>query len=186
MKTLIAFCLALFVQLGAAPSALAQSAVGETVLIIRHAEPNEGQGLSAAGQARAEAYAQYFKTFSYNGQPLPIGYLFSAIDSDNSFRPRLTLQPTAAALGLAIDNDYRTKQVDKVARAVRKLPAGAVALIAWRHSEIPDLLASFGADPQALLPDGRWPGKVFNWLIVLQFDAAGKLVTSQRIAVGSS
>jgi broad specificity phosphatase PhoE len=165
---------------------LAQSDGGRTVLIIRHAEPDEAQGLSSEGQARAAAYASYFKNFALDGQPLPIGYLFSAIDSDNSLRPRLTLEPTAAALGLTIDNDYRTRQVDKVVKAVGRLPAGAVALIAWRHGEIPDLLESFGADPAAVLPNGKWPGKVFNWLIVLQFDAAGKLTGSRRISVGSS
>ena len=51
--------------------------------------------------------------------------------------PAATLEPTAQELGLKIDDNYRTKDVDKLAAAVRSLPKGAVALVAWRHSRIP-------------------------------------------------
>ena len=38
------------------------------ILVIRHAEePDDGDGLSSAGQARANAYANYFKTFTIDG-----------------------------------------------------------------------------------------------------------------------
>ncbi len=184
MKTLLRILLAsgLLFALSALSFA-ASSDGGKTVIIIRHAEDGEGPTISNEGDARAAAWAQYFKAFRFNGQSLQIGYLFAAIDSDNSQRPRLTLEPTAAALGLPIDSDYKTKQVEKLAAAVRALPAGAVALVAWRHSRIPDLISSFGADPNALLPDGRWPGKVYDWLIVLQFDPQGHVTASQRLSL---
>ncbi len=181
MTQLISLLFALSFLL-APPLALAQSQVSETVLIVRHAEADDSTGLSDEGAQRAEAYARYFKDFTLDGQKASIGYLFSAVDSDNSMRPRLTLEPTAQALGLTIDADFRTKDVDKLAATVRGLPKGAVALVAWRHSRIPALLQSFGADPAAVLPDGRWPGKVYDWVIVLQFDADGKLVRSQRVS----
>ena len=185
MKNLLRLFFAASLWLTFEPFALAQSATGETVLILRHAEPDDGQGLSDDGQARAAEWARYFKHFTYHGQSLAIGYIFSARDSDNSNRPRLTLEPTAAELGLTIDTDFKTRRVDKIVEAVKALPPGSVALIGWRHGEIPNLLDSFGADPGALLPDGRWPGKIFGWLIVLQFDATGKLTGSERLAAVS-
>ena len=63
------------------------------VLIIRHAEgPDQGSGLCAIGTARADAYANYFKNFKIDGQPLKLDYLFAAGDSSNSQRPCLTNQ----------------------------------------------------------------------------------------------
>jgi len=181
MKNLLRLLIALGLFFSLASFAAAQ----ETVLIIRHAEPNEGQGLSDDGQARAAEWARYFQHFTYHGQSLPIGYIFSAIDSTQSERPRLTLEPTAAELGLTIDTNYKTHRVDKLVSAVKALPPGSVALIGWRHGEIANLIDAFGADPEALLPGGRWPGKIFGWLIVLQFDANGKLTGSERLSVAS-
>jgi hypothetical protein len=181
MKNLFRLLCALGLFFSLASFAAAQ----ETVLIIRHAQPDEGQGLSDDGQARAAEWARYFQHFTYQGQSLPIGYIYAAIDTGNSQRPRLTLEPTAAELGLTIDTDFQTNKVNKVVKAVKALPPGSVALIGWRHSAIPDLLTSFGADPEALLPHGHWPGKIFGWLIVLQFDADGKLTGSERLSVVS-
>ena len=51
------------------------------ILIIRHAEePEQGDRLSSAGDARAKAYVPYFKTFTIGGQPLKLDYLFAAKD----------------------------------------------------------------------------------------------------------
>ncbi|PSJ51056.1 hypothetical protein C7I85_29795 [Mesorhizobium soli] len=44
-----------------------------TVLILRHADkPDHGPGLSAAGDARAIAYARYFHPFRANGSSIEI------------------------------------------------------------------------------------------------------------------
>jgi hypothetical protein len=40
---------------------------------------------------------------------------------------------------------------------------------------------ALGADPESLLPNGRWPGDVFDWLIELRYDENGDLFESKRI-----
>jgi hypothetical protein len=42
-------------------------------------------------------------------------------------------------------------------------------------------LRALGADPKRLLPDGRWPGDVFDSLIELRYDRNGNLFESRRI-----
>src|SRR5579872_3669598 len=81
------------------------------ILIIRHAEkPETGQGLSPAGQQRAEACVHYFKNFTVDAKPLKLDSLFATADSKGSQRPRLTLEPLGNALGLKIDNRFKNKQ----------------------------------------------------------------------------
>src|SRR5260221_1279689 len=71
-----------------------------TILIIRHAEkPPSGPGLSAEGQARAEAYVRHFQKLRQGSQRLTPDYIAAADDSDHSQRSRLTVEPLAQALG---------------------------------------------------------------------------------------
>lgn len=152
------------------------------VLIIRHAEDlDDGRGLSATGSARARAYAGFFQNFTISGQPLKLTYLFAAQDSANSQRPRMTLEPTGQAFGIAVDTRFRNKEFLGLVHEIQSLPSGQNILICWHHGRIPDLLRALGADPGALLPNGKWPGKVFDWLIQLRYDAAGHLLESTRI-----
>jgi hypothetical protein len=53
-----------------------------------------------------------------------------------------------------------------------------VILICWRHPYVPDLLRALGAQPEDFLPKGKWPGSVYNWLILLSFDQDGRLIPS--------
>ena len=55
------------------------------------------------------------------------------------------------------------------------------ALIAWHHGKLAKLLADLGADTTTLLPDGDWPDNVYDWLIVLRYDADGRLSEAKRI-----
>jgi hypothetical protein len=152
-----------------------------TILIIRHAEePSDGRDLSSRGNSRAQAYVDYFKNLKIDGQPLKLSYLFAAKDTENSRRPRLTLEPLAQQLGLTINDRFKDKQTSELADQVRQL-RGADILICWRHSEIPGLLRALGADPKTLLHDGKWPGHVFGWMIYLRFDQDGNLLESKRI-----
>jgi hypothetical protein len=32
------------------------------------------------------------------------------------------------------------------------------------------------ANPKTFLPNGKWPGAVFNWVILLSFDQDGRLI----------
>lgn len=54
-------------------------------------------------------------------------------------------------------------------------------LIAWRHDEIPALLAALGVDPNQVLSKGKWPGDVFGWLIQLRYDQNGQLINARCI-----
>ena len=95
------------------------------ILVIRHAEkPDSGYELSPAGVARAQPYVNYFKNYTVDGQPLKIDAIFAAADSKNSHRPRLTVTPTAQALGLPIDSSVKDKDFQKLADELKAAPHG--------------------------------------------------------------
>ena len=152
------------------------------ILVIRHAEkPDDGYGSSAAGEARAMAYVNYFKNFKIDGQPLKLDYLFAAADSKESHRPRLTIEPTSKALGLAIDSRFKDKEFLELAREIKSKPHGKAILIAWHHGKIPSLLRALGADPDQVIPNAKWPDDVYGWLIQLRYDSDGHLMETKRI-----
>jgi hypothetical protein len=69
---------------------------------------------------------------------------------------------------------------------------GKVILICWRHPHIPALLSALGATPKSFLPNGKWPGAVFDWIILLTFDQDGHLIpassrrTNEHLLPGDS
>jgi hypothetical protein len=152
------------------------------ILIIRHAEDADtGYGLSPAGEARAEACANYFKNLEINGKPFELAHIFATRDTHNSRRPRLTVEPTAQKFGLTVDDRFKNRQFLELVNDIESWPHGENVLIAWHHGKIPQLLRALGADPRTLLPDGRWPDVVFGWLIQLRYDQNGHLFESKRI-----
>jgi hypothetical protein len=151
------------------------------ILIIRHAEkPAAGNQLSAAGEARAQAYVSFFKNFEVNGQPLKLDHLFAAADSKVSQRARLTIEPVSKFLGLEIDTQFGDEQFQMLANEIRTQSHGKTMLICWHHGEIPKLIKALGADPDRLFPRGEWPDEVFNWLVELHYDSNGHLVKASR------
>jgi hypothetical protein len=166
--------LALCAHAGDATAGLADA----TVLIVRHGEkPDSGTGLSPAGEARAKAYVQYFQPFTFNdGTSFRPDMLVASADSRNSARERLTLTPLSEALKLPIDQRFADKQVAALVAALSSESHGKSILIAWHHGQLDKLIKAFGADPTALLPGGKWPGDVFDWVVVLRFDHAGRLI----------
>jgi hypothetical protein len=188
MKNKLLFCAALALAIPAAmlgkPLADAQFTAPKNavILVIRHAEkPDAGHTLSAAGDARAQAYVNYFKNYQVDGQQLKLDYLFATQDSNNSHRPRLTLEPFAKALGLKIDSRFNNDQFQQLAQEIQSHPPGTNILICWHHGNIPELLRSLGADPKKILPNGKWPDDEFGWLIQLRYDASGDLFDCRRI-----
>ena len=152
------------------------------ILVIRHAEkPASGPGLSSEGEARARAYVNYFTHYTVEGQPLKLEAIFATADSKGSHRPRLTVAPTAQALGLAIDSRFADKNFQALANEIRSRPHGKAMLIAWHHGEIPQLLGALGADPNQVFPKAKWPEDVFGWVIQLRYDADGRLAEAKRI-----
>ena len=148
------------------------------IVIIRHAEkPADGDGLAPAGEARANAYVDYFKNFTLDSKPIHFDYLFAAKDSHESKRPKLTIKPLSKALGLDINTDFKEQDYASLADELRSGPySNKNILVCWHHGKIPELLASLGADPQKLLPPkGKWPEDVFGWFVRLEYDQNGNL-----------
>jgi hypothetical protein len=152
---------------------------GAVVLIIRHAEDaGSGDGISPLGEKRAEAYKNYFLNFAVDSKRREPTVLFAAKDSKKSHRPRLTVEPFAKAAQLKIDTRFGNDQSADLAADLRANQQGKVILICWRHPYMPALLRALGANPESFLPNGKWPGAVFDWVILLSFDRDGRLIPS--------
>ena len=149
------------------------------VLIIRHAEDGGvGRALAPLGEQRAEAYKDYFLKFTVDSKGREPQVIFAAKDSKKSHRPRLTVEPFAKAAQLKIDARFGNDQSADLAADLRANQQGKVILICWRHPYIPALLGALGATPESFLPNGKWPGAVFDWIILLSFDQNGHLIPS--------
>jgi hypothetical protein len=147
------------------------------VLIIRHAEDaGSGDGISPLGQERADAYKNYFLNFTVDSKRREPQAIFAAKDSSKSHRPRLTVEPFAKAAELRIDTRFGNNQSTELAAHLRANQQGKVILICWRHPYVPALLRALGANPESLLPRGKWPGSVYDWVILLSFDQNGRLI----------
>ena len=147
------------------------------VLIIRHAEsPENGHGLSARGEERAEAYKNYFLNFTVDSKRLEPNAVVVAADSKQSHRPRLTVERFAKAAKLPIDNRFANKQPADLATELRTNYQGKIILVCWHHGQIPALLRALGASPEALLPNGKWPRDVYDWVIMFSFDENGHAI----------
>jgi len=175
------FVIGVFLAAMLMPSAHAQKGPKDAVvLIIRHAEDADtGHGISANGHGRAEAYKDYFLNFTVDSKRLEPNVLLAARDSQKSHRPRLTLAPFAEAANLKIDTRFGNNQSAELAADLHANDQGKVILICWRHGNIPALLSAFGATPKTFLPNGKWPGSVYNWIIMLSFDQNGRLIPSK-------
>jgi hypothetical protein len=164
-----------------------------TVLIIRHAEDaDSGDGISPLGQQRADAYKNYFLNFTVDSKRREPAVIFAAKDSKKSHRPRLTMEPFAKAANLKIDMRFGNNDSAALAADLRANQQGKVILICWRHPYMPALLSALGANPETFLPNGKWPGAIFNWIILLNFDQDGHLIpsssrrTNERLLPGDS
>ena len=154
---------------------------GDTVLIVRHAEkPKVGRELTPEGESRARAYARYFEPFQEDGMRFNVDALYAGADSDNSIRPRLTLEPLSRATGLKLDTTIGTKDPEALVRLLRTQTHGTHPLVAWRHGEIPALVQAFGASAD-LIPGGKWPDDTYDWVVVLTFDGEGHLRTQKLL-----
>jgi hypothetical protein len=148
-----------------------------TVLIIRHAEDaGSGHGLSARGAERAEAYKSYFQNFTIDSTRREPETILVAADSKQSHRPRLTVEPFSKAAKLEIDSRFGNKQPSDLAAELRANHQGKVTLVCWHHGQIPALLRALGVAPETLVPGGKWPRDVFDWVIMVSFDENGHLI----------
>lgn len=163
------------------------------VLIIRHGEkPATGTDLTVAGQERTQAYTVYFQNYSANGTPLKLNYLFAAADSNDSHRPRLTIEPLSKAIGVSIDASHKDKDYKQVADDIKGHSKydNSNVLICWHHEEILDLASKLGVDPTKLPSTANWPpswpGSVYGWLLQISFDGNGNVQPSQTFCINEA
>ncbi|MBI2811621.1 MAG: flagellar basal body-associated protein FliL [Candidatus Melainabacteria bacterium] len=153
-----------------------------TVLVIRHAEkPPSGDGLTPQGQARANAYAKYFEPFNDGKESFNIDALYATSDTTKSARPKLTLTPLSQATRLPIDTRFGNYDVSFLVHSLRTEQHGKHVLISWHHGHIPELINNLGVDSRIVLPNGKWPDNVFDWVIEIKYDKNGKALAAQRI-----
>ena len=141
-----------------------------TVFIIRHAEkPSEGPHLSDKGRERAQALVDLFGDCFCK----PVA-LIAAANQPKSSRPVETLEPLSAALGLSINAELGTMDVDRLAERLRggREPVGPVILISWRHDAIPLLAQALGAQDAP----SDWPEHIFDrvWRLLYAADGAAR------------
>ena len=173
-------CLLIAVIHGSALLVVADAQEGpknSVILIIRHAEDaGTGHGLSARGAERADAYKNYFQNFAVDSKPRKPEAVLVAADSKQSHRPRLTVEPFSKAAKLTIDSRFGNKQPSDLAAELRANHQGKVTLVCWHHGQIPALLRALGVAPETLVPGGKWPRDVFDWVIMISFDENGRLI----------
>jgi hypothetical protein len=88
------------------------------------------------------------------------------------------VDPFVKAAKLKIDTHFGNDQSADLAADLRANQQEKVILICWRHPYIPALLGALGATPKTFLPNGKWPGSVYDWVIVLSYDQEGRLIPS--------
>ena len=161
------------------------------VLMIRHAEkPVRGPALAVPGQERAQAYVIYFQNYLLNSSLVKLDYLFAAADSSASHRPRLTIEPLAAAIGVPINHKHPDKAYKTVADDILKNAKydQKNILICWHHGEILKLAKHLGATatnlpPASNWPTPPWPSDVFGWVLQVCFDDNGVIIPAQTICI---
>ena len=165
--------------------------INTNILMIRHAErPDKGTGLSVAGQARAQAYIVYFQNYLIANKHLTINYLFASADSAESIRPRMTIEPLAAALKLKINGKHSYTDYNIVKDHIMNKPKykNSNILICWHHEEILNFAKDLGADSKTLPPGSNWPPSpwpedVYGWVMQVCFDSEGNLDKARTLCV---
>ncbi|HVL19943.1 MAG TPA: hypothetical protein VM422_02980 [Amaricoccus sp.] len=91
----------------------------------------------------------------------------SAADKPGSMRPRATLEPLAATVGLEIRQfpDGESEALAEMLRSGAEF-AGRRIVISWRHKALPALARALGAPP-GRCPD-PWPQDLYD--LILRFD----------------
>ncbi|KAL3482685.1 hypothetical protein BJX62DRAFT_245650 [Aspergillus germanicus] len=127
-----------------------------TVYLIRHGEKPEddGTGLSAQGEQRAQCLRQVFgATSGYN-----IGYIMAMTPKDNGkrIRPYQTVLPLANDLGLEVDISCDRDDPECVKDAIDDYDGDGNILICWEHDALTDIVEELGMDDAPEYPGDRF------------------------------
>lgn len=147
------------------------STSGTAILnIFRHGEksPTSGTGLTVDGEHRAQYIARCMSAAQPSvadphGKPTVV--MAPIVKPGKSTRPRDTVAPLAAALGLPLVSACKKSNADCFVNAVSQhLTVGGTMAVAWEHNSIPPLIAALnvpGADDYSSWPDScpsaSWP-----------------------------
>lgn len=147
------------------------------ILVMRHAEKPEEKGnreLSDAGQARAKKLATYIP--NNFGKP---DFIFAARDSDESERPRRTVEPLHHATGICIHDKIADKECRDLATELltRQDLSDQRIVVCWHHGQIPKLMHALGA-AAGTYPD-EWKEDVFNEILLLDYRTCGKPIVTR-------
>jgi len=157
------------------PAASAAGAPTTLVMIIRHGEKPDGadpgvdaQGkpddssLTATGWERAKRLVDLFDPLP--GPPRPglatptAIYAAGVNDDGEGLRPRETVMPLVARLGLTMNTAYGAGDEKKLVAQV--ITQSGPTLISWQHGGIPDLAKAFpSVSPK---PPSDWPDNRFD------------------------
>ncbi|UNI22317.1 hypothetical protein JDV02_008216 [Purpureocillium takamizusanense] len=129
------------------------AAAKPTVYLIRHGEKpaDGGNGLSDKGKQRAECLRKVFGASS----PYNIGHIMAQTpQSDGSrARPRDTVKPLAADLGIKIDVSCDRDDTDCVQDVVDGYKGQGNILICWEHKQLNNIAEALGAKKVDNYPD---------------------------------
>jgi hypothetical protein len=156
-------------------------ATAKRFVILRHAEKTglpADRHLSPAGHDRALALCTLPE---YLGA---IHAIIAAQSVPKSVRPKETVEPLAAKLGLPIITSWNTHDLGDLASALKHdvSLAGKQILICWRHDALQALAHALGARDAP-----SWPNTLYDriWLATCSADGVELLALRQIFADGS-
>lgn len=157
--------------------------------VDRHGQPDE-HSLSVQGWTRAGALAALFDHAQSGVRPglvRPARVLATQPTAHyRSKREHDTAEPTAARLGLPIDQDFSHKQVAEAAASV--LADHRDTLIVWHHGTIPEFVSQLPLASSTSVP-AAWPEDRFDLVWSLSDDGSGHYVLTviaQDLVAGDS
>ena len=175
-----------------------------SIMLIRHAEKplreprdtDDGvgsggrHGLSPRGERRARMLMEYFAPADGVLPDGPIRtpkFIFAAstTPAHHSTRPADTVRPVAAALGLAVQEEFGSDPpFDAVAVALEAAAALGPVLVGWRFDTLPELARAIGA--KGVPAD--WPASRFDmtWVLEKSGDAWRLTQVPQLLMPGDS
>ncbi|KAF2439593.1 hypothetical protein P171DRAFT_396964 [Karstenula rhodostoma CBS 690.94] len=143
------------------------AAAKPTVYLIRHGEkPASGNGLSTAGQQRAQCLRSVFgATSEYH-----IGHVMAQTPKSDGKRKRPydTVAPLAADLGLSVDTSCDRDDAKCVEDVVKGYTGAGNILICWEHDALSDIVDELGKDDNP----PSYPDDAFNiiWIDPYPYD----------------
>lgn len=160
-------------------------AVPSQVMIVRHGEkPKDKKAiyLDKKGVERASALAPYFmgtKELLEYGPPVAVYAMELGNIHGHSMRPIETCAPTAEALRLPLNTNYKRDHYAEMVKEIMSDPKldGKNVLICWEHFKIPAIAQAFGIQN----PPDPWSGKVFDRTWVIQFNPDGSVKSFQNL-----